>query len=184
MSVAAGLVFLVITSGWVPQLGSDSFDVEYKSLGLDNNESLTLAVSKTRGNVGNTLSGISHEDNLEIQQQRILREGTPIEIHAFAVEGDLPWWRLKCRMEINGTSHIDGRDPKGLSVENGKPRRELLPFLLSHATEFKELVNSGKIEGEYWANITADGIEFEVWRWTRKYVEYGTVNFYRGYPVN
>lgn len=183
ISVAAGLVFVVMMGGQLSELGSDGFDFKMGTLELSNGETVPQIVNTFRGAGAGITSKMTEDELYEFQQQILLREGTIESITGLSFNDAPPQWFINYLIINNGKVKVIEREPLGLSVENMPISRDKVRFLIDELDSFMELVASGQIAGKPYDKIAADGVTFEVRQWSKQYPQWGLFTYYRGEPV-
>ncbi len=171
------LVFLMLFSGQLNQLGSDSFDTisrtETTYWGVTSNIYENVFRSESVSGQGD----FSESDADEVHQYLLADDGELVKVTGLSY-GDKTVWNTFKKMNINSEEIIPGGHP-------GNPPSEYpenyFEFLASHYSELKTRANSTPPHRT--ERMIVDGIMMDFQIWTFEYPGYGPVTRYFGTPV-
>ena len=177
--VLVTLVFLLLLSGQVTQLGSDNFESKVTTVFRPYlNDSVTIHENVFRGGSVTLPRDFSEADIDEYQRSVAAGEGTVVKATGLSYGGKTSWLIIVTR-DINGRENTEGR-----STENphSQEPENFLQFLQDHN---RDLISRTKTDPPHTTErLTLDGILFEFDIWTYEYPEYGQVTRYIGFPVS
>jgi hypothetical protein len=176
--VSVTVVLILLVSGQVTRLGSDSFEMETTTEFRPwRGDSVTIYENVFRGGSVNLPADFSQADIDEYQRSVAAEEGTIVRATGYSYGGKTSWIK-HVKREINGRENIEGREPHSpLSQDPDK----YMEFLLGH---YKDLVGRSRTnppDGSM--RLAVDGVLIEFNFWTFAYPQFGKVTYYDGYPV-
>ena len=171
------LVFLMMFSGQINQLGSDSFDTTTSTTTIllsGNTETVYENVFRG-GSV--VLPGLSEADVEDYHRSVAAGEGELVKVTGTSYGGKTRWVKI-VRRTINGEENVGGD-----IVHDPKPEtpHDFFKFMKAHAEDFNARIKLEPPHGE--TKMVIDGILVNFQYWTYEYPGYGEVTRYTGTPV-
>ena len=178
LMVSLTLVLLMLVSGQVSQLGSDSFEMETTTgFLLLRDDTVTVYENVFRGGSVNLPDDFAPTDIDEYQRSTAAGEGTIVGATGYSYGGKTSWIALVKR-DINGRENIEGRTPESPLSQDPD---DYMDFLRG---PYKELIARTKSDPPHGTmQMAVEGVMMEFSFWTYDYPRYGKVTYYRGYPV-
>jgi len=175
--VTLSLVFLMMYSGQLNQLGSDDFEMAREDWVNLRGKTIPVMRNEFRGNSFSVPKDFTPEDLDEMNRSILAGEGELVWVQGTSYGGKTNWLKYVNRV-INGK--IQGT---GGSLED-RPHVEpdnYLEFLVEHAREIVEMTDSTPPQRE--TVMTFDGVVCNVKIWVFHFPEYGEVIRYMGTPI-
>ena len=175
--VSLSLVFLMMFSGQLNQLGSDDFEMVREDWINPRGKTIPVMKNEFRGNTFTVPEGFSPEDLDEMSRSIMADEGELVWVQGTSYGGKTTWLKYVNRT-INGKTQ-----GMGGSLED-RPHVEpdnYLEFLVEHAREIVEMTKSTPPRRE--TIMTFDGVACNVKIWVFQFPEYGEVIRYMATPI-
>ncbi len=171
------LVFLMLFSGQVSQLGSDSFDTTTDTIILTmSGDTVTFYENVFRGGSA-VLPDFSEADVEDYHRSVAAGEGELVKVTGTSYGGKTNWDKIVRRI-INGKENLGGeivKDPKS------ETPHDFLKFMKDHVADFNARLKLEPPHGEM--QMVVDGILVDFQFWTYEYPGYGKVTRYTGTPA-
>ena len=171
------LVFLMLFSGQLNQLGSDGFDTISRTETTYWGDSVNIYENVFRGGSVSGRGSFSEADADEVHRSIVADKGEVVKVTGLSY-GDKTVWNTFKKMNINDIEITPGGHP-------GNPPSEYpdnyFEFLTSHYSDLKTRANSTPPHRT--ERMIVDGIMMDFQIWTFEYPGYGPVTRYLGTPV-
>ncbi len=175
---AFSLVFLMMFSGQLNQLGSDSFDMTKRTeIHSWRGDSSTIYENVFRGSSFNVPKDYSQADIDEFQQSLAAGEGSIYMVTGLSYGGRTSWDKHVIRI-------INGKETRSGGAANSPPSQYPENHLEFIEANIRDLVGKCKNEPPHEKmKMMVDGVLIDFGVWTFEYPGYGDVTYYKGYPV-
>ena len=171
------LVFLMLFSGQLNQLGSDGFDTIIRTEITSWGDTTKIYENVFRGGSVTGYGDFFESDADEIHQYLLADDGEVVKVTGLSYGNKTVWNTFK-KMTINDKEITPGGHP-------GNPPSEYpdnyFEFLTSHYSDLKTRANSTPPHRT--ERMIVDGIMMDFQIWTFEYPGYGPVTRYLGTPV-
>jgi hypothetical protein len=172
------LVFLMLYSGQLNQLGSDGFDTIVRTETTVYGETKNIHENVfLRGSVG-LPRNFSETDADEFHRSAAAGEGEVVKVTGLSYGGKTAWNIFITKMKINDMEIIPGGRPNNPKSEFPDNYFE---FLKTNFSDLKAKTNSAPHHRTERMIVDGQMVEFQIW--TFEYPGYGPVTRYLGTPV-
>lgn len=175
--VLAAVLFGLVISAYVPQLGSDSFDLEQEVVSSAEKGDITYHTNKFRGTSFNVNEGYTKKDIDELNQQLATGEGRIVRVTGLAWGGKTMWLKFIER-DINGRRETHGTDVKNPPSQDPDG---WLEFLTDHNEDIRRIMRTRRPDRE--ETRVMDGVPVLLQVWSEEFPAVGEVLIYEGTPV-
>ncbi len=175
--VTLSLVFLMMFSGQLNQLGSDDFEMVREDWVNIEGKTIPVMRNEFRGNTFSVPQGFTPEDLDEMNRSIMADEGELVWVQGTSYGGKTTWLKYVNRV-INGKTQGMGGP---LDDDHYDEPDNYLEFLVEHAREIVKMTGSTPPQRE--TVMTFDGVVCNVKIWVFHFPEYGEVIRYMGTPI-
>lgn len=175
--VGASVVFLILLSGQISQLGSDDFDRTSKVVDTPLIGPTTVYTDEFRKTSVNLPKNYTEADRDEFYRSSAAGEGEITMVTGLSYGGKTSWLK-HIRKMVNEKVSNHGepvRNPESVQPD------DLIDFLVSHMADLKARTKAEPPHETM--QMEFDGVMIDLKSWTYDYPGYGPVTSYNGFPV-
>ncbi len=172
------LVFLMLFSGQLNQLGSDGFDTIVRTETTDYGVTTNIHENVFRGGSVGFPDNFSEADADEFHRSVAAGEGEIVKVTGLSYGGKTTWNTFITKMNINNKEIIPGGRP---NYPKSEFPENYIEFLKTNFSDLKAKANSTPPHRT--EQMMVDGIMIDFQIWTFEYPGYGPVTRYLGTPV-
>ena len=171
------VVFIMMTSGQVNQLGSDSFDTTTGTMVLPmSGDTATYYENVFRGGSA-VLPGYSEAEVEDFHRSVAAGEGEMVKVTGTFYGGKTTWAKI-VRRTISGKERLV---PDTVQDPKSETPHDFIKFMKAHVKDFNARLEMEPPHGE--RQMVVDGVLMNLQYWTYEYPGYGEVTRYTGTPV-